>query len=114
MRFEIDPGATSRARRLLADDAERLRACASQVSAALAGAAPALGSAARLASAVGRFRLVEARALDAVAEAADALGGRIGTASDDAVALERSASSALGASAPPASGAAAGSRPAAP
>ena len=97
MRFEIDPAATSRARRLLADEPDHLRRCATRLSEALAAAGPALGSATRLESALVRFRLVEAWALDAVADAAAGLGGRIDTACAGAAVVERSATSALAA-----------------
>ena len=97
MRFEIDPAGTSQARRLLADEPDHLRRCAARVSTALACTAPTLGTATRLDAAVARFRLLEARALDAVADAVAALGGRIDTAAATAAVVERSAASALAA-----------------
>jgi hypothetical protein len=77
-RYAFDTDGVSRARLALTDDPAQLRACASLVAAATAGAMSAVGSEGGCVRvAVERFRTVHAHALDAVADAASALGDRL-------------------------------------
>lgn len=77
-RYSIDTDAVSHERLAVAQDPAELRQSASAVAAATATAMAAVGSeGAVLGTALARFRAVHAYALDAVAEAADALGDRL-------------------------------------
>ena len=77
-RYAIDTEGVSRERLALAHDPAELHECASLVAAATAGALSALGvEGLGIRVALERFRAVHAYALDAVADAASALGDRI-------------------------------------
>lgn len=74
-RYSIDAEGVSRERLALSRDPDELRLCASAVASATAAAMPALGrEGAVIRTALERFRAVHAHALDAVADAASALG----------------------------------------
>jgi hypothetical protein len=88
-RYSIDPHGVSRERLALAHDPAELRACASVVAAATAGAMSAVGTEGDgLRVALERFRVVHAHALDAVADAAGALGDRIDRSTAEARSVE--------------------------
>ena len=77
-RYSIDTAGVSRERLALAHDPAELHECASLVAAAAAGALSALGVEGEgIRVALERFRAVHAYALDAVADAASALGDRL-------------------------------------
>jgi len=77
-RYSIDTEGVSRERLALAHDPAELRATASAVAAATAGAMAAAGSEGSVVrAALDRFGRVHAPALDAVADAAAALGDRL-------------------------------------
>ena len=77
-RYSIDTEGVSRERLALAHDPAELHECASLVAAATAGALSALGVEGEgIRVALERFRAVHAYALDAVADAASALGDRL-------------------------------------
>lgn len=95
-RYAMDADGVSRERLALAHDPAELRACASALAAATAHVLGALGSdTAGVPAATERFRLVHAHALDAVAEAADALGGRLDRSAAEARAVELAVTGAL-------------------
>ncbi|GAB2748614.1 hypothetical protein UB45_08770 [Terrabacter sp. 28] len=95
-RYSIDVGGVSRERLALAHDPAELRACASAVAVATAGAMAAAGSqAAGLRASLDRFRTVHARALDAVADAAAALGDRLDESTAEARSVELLVTSSL-------------------
>jgi hypothetical protein len=95
--FTIDHDGLTVARRALAADAETLSRCALELSAAAASARAAAGTdAVVLGMALERFRLVEARALDAIAAASAALGGRLDVATLEARDTDLAVASALG------------------
>ncbi|MER7073957.1 hypothetical protein [Terrabacter sp. NPDC000476] len=95
-RYAMDADGVSRERLALAHDPAELRACASALAAATAHVLGALGNeAADVRAATERFRLVHAHALDAVAEAADALGGRLDRSVAEARAVELAVTRAL-------------------
>ena len=88
-RYSIDTDGVSRERLALAEDPAQLRACASAVAAATASAMAALGGEGEgIRTALERFRVVHAHALDAVAEAADALGDRLDRSTLEARSVE--------------------------
>ncbi len=88
-RYSIDTDGVSRERLALAEDPAQLRACASAVAAATASALAALGGDGEgIRAALERFRLVHAHALDAVADAADALGDRLDRSTLEARSVE--------------------------
>jgi hypothetical protein len=77
-RYSIDTEGVSRERLALAHDPDELRQCASAVASATAAAMAAVGREGPvIRTALERFRLVHAHALDAVADAAGALGDRL-------------------------------------
>lgn len=77
-RFSIDTEGVSRERLALAQDPDELRQCASAVASATAVAMAAVGCEGTvLRTALERFRVVHAYALDAVADASSALGDRL-------------------------------------
>lgn len=79
-RYRIDDEAVCDARRSLDGDPATLRSCATALAAAGSMAAAAVGDADEtltLGQALQRFRLVHAQAVDAVADAAAALGGEL-------------------------------------
>ncbi|WP_374968636.1 hypothetical protein [Terrabacter sp. BE26] len=88
-RFSIDTSGVSRERLALAEDPRELRECASQVAAATAAAMAAVGGEADgVGTALERFRLVHTHALDAVADAASALGDRLDRSTLEARSVE--------------------------
>ncbi|WP_020144495.1 hypothetical protein [Terracoccus sp. 273MFTsu3.1] len=88
-RYAIDSDGVSRERLALAHDPAELRACASQVATATAGAMASAGDAgAVLRVELDRFRVVHAHALDAVADAAGALGDRLDRSTLEARSVE--------------------------
>ncbi len=89
-RYSIDTDGVSRERLALAHDPAELRECASLVAAATAGAMSATGRRGRRAfeSHSTRFRAVHAHALDAVADAASALGDRLDRSTLEARSVE--------------------------
>jgi hypothetical protein len=95
-RYSIDVGGVARERLALAHDPAELRACASSVAVAAAGAMAAAGSQpAGLSAALDRFRTVHARALDAIADAAAALGDRLDESTAEARSVELIVTSSL-------------------
>ena len=95
-RYSIDVGGVARKRLALAHDPAELRACASSVAVAAAGALAAAGSqAAGLSASLDRFRTVHARALDAIADAAAALGDRLDESTAEARSVELIVTSSL-------------------
>ncbi|GAA2024764.1 hypothetical protein GCM10009740_12990 [Terrabacter terrae] len=77
-RFSIDTAGVSRERLALSGDPRELRESASQVAAATAAAMAVVGGEGDgVRSALERFRVVHTHALDAVADAAGALGDRL-------------------------------------
>jgi hypothetical protein len=88
-RYAIDTHGVTRERLALAREPAELRECASVVAAATAGAMAAVGCEGDgLRVALERFRVVHAHALDAVADAAGALGDRIDESAAEARAVE--------------------------
>ena len=95
--FSIDREAVHGARMILAEDPSLLHALAGEVSAAGAAARACLGPEwAGLAEAIDRFRVVHGHAIDAVAEAAAALGGDLDLVIAGSAETELAVSSALG------------------
>src|SRR5829696_8714766 len=88
-RYAIDADGVSHERLALAHDPAELRECASLVAAATAGAMAAAGHEGDgIRVALQRFRAVHAYALDAIADAASALGGRLDQSMLEARAVE--------------------------
>ena len=88
-RFSIDTAGVSRERLALAGDPRELRECASQVAAATAAAMAAVGGDGDgVRNALEGFRLVHTHALDAVADAAGALGDRLDRSTLEARSVE--------------------------
>lgn len=88
-RYAIDAHGVSRERLALAHDPAELRECASLVGASTSGGLASLGDEGDvLRVALERFRVVHTHALDAVADAADALGGRLDRSTLEARAAE--------------------------
>lgn len=88
-RYALDTEGVSRERLALAHDPAELHECASLVAAATAGALSALGVEGEgIRVALERFRAVHAYALDAVADAASALGNRLDRSTLEARAVE--------------------------
>jgi hypothetical protein len=88
-RYSIDTEGVSRERLALAHDPDELRQCASAVASATAAAMAAVGrEGALIRTALERFRVVHAYALDAVADAAGALGDRIDRSTLEARSVE--------------------------
>ncbi len=88
-RYSIDGHGVSRERLALARDPAELRACASLVAMGSAGAITATGGEGdALRVALERFRVVHSHALDAVAEAASALGDRLDRSTVEARSVE--------------------------
>ena len=88
-RYAIDTHGVSRERLALEREPAELRECASVVAAATADAMAAVGCEGDgLRVALERFRVVHAHALDAVADAAGALGDRIDESAAEARAVE--------------------------
>ena len=95
-RYSIDVDGLSRERLALGHDPTELRACASSVALATAGAMAAAGSQVPgLRPSLDRFRTVHARALDAVADAAAALGDRLDQSTAEARSVELFVTSSL-------------------
>jgi len=95
-RYSIDTDGVSRERRALADDPAELRGCASALAVAAASAMSAAGSdACEVRAALDRFRTVHVHAFDALADAADALGDRLGRSAAEGRAVELTVSAAL-------------------
>lgn len=88
-RYSIDTDGVSRERLASAQEADQLRQGASAVATATATAMAAVGSeGTAIGTALARFRAVHAYALDAVADAADALGDRLDRSTLEARAVE--------------------------
>lgn len=88
-RYAFDTDGVSRERVALAHDPSELRECASVVARCTADALAGVGvDADALRTAVERFRLVHAHALDAVADAAAALGDRLDRSTAEARSVE--------------------------
>lgn len=88
-RYSFDGTGVSRERVALAHDPVELRACASLVATASADAMAAAGSEGEgVRTALERFRTVQAHALDAVADAASALGDRLDRSTAEARSVE--------------------------
>lgn len=88
-RYSFDGSGVSRERLALAHDPAELRECASLVASATAVAMAATGSEGHaLGAALSRFRVVHAHALDAVADAASALGDRLDRSTAEARCVE--------------------------
>ena len=88
-RYAIDTYGVSRERLSLAHDPAELRECASLVAASTAGAMASLGDEGEvLRVELARFRIVHAHALDAVADAAAALGDRLDRSTSEALSVE--------------------------
>ncbi|MFM6850161.1 MAG: hypothetical protein ACKOVB_13785 [Terrabacter sp.] len=99
-RYSMNVDGVSRERLALAHDPADLRACASSVAVATAVAMAAAGSqAAGLCASLDRFRTVHARALDAVADAAAALGDRLDQSTAETRSVELFVTSSLAESA---------------
>ena len=93
-RYSYDSAGVSRERFALAHDPVELRECASLVATATAGAMAATGSEGEgLSTALERFRAVHADALDAVADAASALGDRLDRSTAESRSIELSITS---------------------
>lgn len=96
-RSEIDHEGVASARHALAADPDALRECAARVSAALVSARWALGDTGSLSAAVERYRILQARGLEAMAEAAAVLGGDLDVVVESSRATELAVAGALGA-----------------
>ncbi|MEW1955171.1 hypothetical protein [Terrabacter sp. NPDC080008] len=95
-RYSIDTDGVSRERLALAEDPVQLRECASAVAAAAAAAMAAAGREGDgIRFALERFRAVHAYALDAVADAANALGDRLDRSTLEARSVDLFVTSAL-------------------
>ena len=95
-RYVLDTDGVTRARLALADDPPELRECASVVAAATATAMSAAGSeGSQVRTALERFRTVHCHALDAVADAAGALGDRLDQSTAEARSVELFVTTAL-------------------
>jgi hypothetical protein len=88
-RYAIDTHGVCRERGALAHDPAELRECASLVAVATAAAAVSTGGEGNvLAAELARFRVVHAHALDAVADAADALSDHLDRSTLEARSVE--------------------------
>lgn len=88
-RYSIDTEGVSRERLALAHDPDELRQCASTVASATAAAMAAVGrEGAVIRTALERFRLMHAHALDAVADATGALGDRLDRSTSETRSVE--------------------------
>ena len=97
-RYSIDVPGVSRARAELGRDPATLRECSVGLSVATARLSAAVRpDAPELSAALDRFRAVHAHALDAVASAAEALGGRVDLAASSAMGVEGEVAAALAA-----------------
>jgi hypothetical protein len=95
-RYVLDTDGVTRARLTLADDPAQLRECASVVAATTAAAMSAVGpEGSYVRTALERFRMVHCRALDAVADAASALGDRLDQSTVEARSVELFVTTAL-------------------
>jgi hypothetical protein len=95
-RYSIDTDGVSHERSALAHDPAELRACASTVARATADAMASVGTGGpRLCWSLDRFRTVHAYALDALADAAAALGDRLDRSTAEARSVELSVTQAM-------------------
>jgi hypothetical protein len=95
-RYVLDTDGVTRERLALADDPAQLRECSSVVAATSAAAMSAVGpEGGYVRTALERFRTVHCHALDAVAEAATALGDRLDRSTVEARSVELFVTTAL-------------------
>src|SRR5688572_14117812 len=95
-RYFLDTDGVTRARLALADDPAQLRECASVVAATTAAAMSAVGPEGTcVCTALRRFRTVHCHSLDAVADAASALGDRLDRSTVEARSVELFVTTAL-------------------